>query len=349
MKSTPILTGIVALALTAVLAGCGGAAPSATETPTISAPPTASATPTAVPPPATETASRPAAVFGGSCASVIAPATVKSVFGAGYSAAEWGLDDPQTAIVAQVGGLLCAVSRSKESGVNAWLAVIPAAANSESEESLECSSDPDEDLHSCWGDHYINGFRLSFHIVAVTKTASPKSEAKKIIVRFDETAATVNAVVAVPQVTAWANPVDCKQLGPRVDIAQALGTKDLKWNQDVPGRDWEWPTVVSDLWDGTFFMSCSWTAQPDPSMTGWVEVQVLGGGAWAADKVAAKDGAEEVEPGIFDRAILVSNSEPAWSTLNVFQGVNWLTVDVHMSGKFGKRLDVAAAVAAALN
>jgi hypothetical protein len=349
MKYRLVVTAAAAVALTVAPVGCAGIAPPATEAPPVLIATPPPVTPTASPEPIAEVAQRPASVFGGSCDSVISPSMVKSLFGAKYSASEWGLADPATAIVPQVGGLMCEVSRSGASGIDTWLVVTPAAATDESSESLECTDEvPDQE--SCYGDHFVNGYRLSFHVGRVVKTSTSKVVTTKIIAHFDEAAAANPVAIVTPQSTAWANPVDCDDLGPRVDIGEALGTTGKKWKTEVPGRDWEFPKVVSDLWGGAYFLSCSWMAKSSVDNPAWVEVAVLGGGAWAADAVAAQETATEVDPGEFDRAILVESldADPAWATLNVFTGVNWLAVDVHLSGKFGKRIDVAAAVAEAL-
>jgi hypothetical protein len=158
-------------------------------------------------------------------------------------------------------------------------------------------------------------------------------------------------VVAVTQQnTARVNPGDCGDLGPRVKVGDVLGTKGNHCKPVMQGRDGECPSAVADLGNGSYFMSWSWMAESPADNPAWVEVAVLGGGVWAADAVAAQDKANEVIPGGFDMAILVggADSDSEWNTLHVFHGVNCLVVDVHLADSFGKRIDVAAAVAGSL-
>jgi len=333
-RSAVALSAAVVL-LGTLLAGCA-ADPVA---PATSAAPVADETPTPTPTQAPETGETvPLRVFDAHCDEVFDAADLTGIMGNAVTLR----DSPGTAYeLSQAGGINC-IWRNDDYSALANFDLLPAASLSPTDESAECQESEEENpgFWRCDVEHATNGIRISgfFLFPGAESTSAANAAVADVVSLFDESATPAQAApVPIPAADAWTNPVDCEGLADAIDIAAIFNdTPGLDYY--VGGTDAPPSPARVELWGDTFGLSCGWGTPEEltknqlaSGMTQSFSVFVLGGGAWAQDEEAEREGAVDIELGDFDRVIRsrVGTGETGYEggyRYSIIDGPNFLQV-----------------------
>lgn len=310
----------------AVFSGCANAssAPTTAGTPT----PATTTTPT----PAVEPAlTAPAQVFGADCASVFTTAGVGAALGASMVTADpWPATDILGVAVRTGGGINCVwAEASVPSGAFLSVVVLPAALmTSEDNAAPWCyaSSMGGPMLPACNFDISRSGHWLSG--VAYTAAGTAEDDVRNAIAKITDQFATSAAVAprfnAAPRpADAWP-AVDCGTLSTSGPVSALLGgfrASEGNGPAEVPGGFSRAARAAGNT-------NCIWqrVGSTPAGASSSFTVQTLPSGAWVQAQIAELPGATEVAMPSADRA--VSTTVDNRTTLNVFDGSNWLTIEV---------------------
>jgi len=306
MRKTWIIPSLVAIV---ALSACAPAAE-----PVETAVPQASATSTPEPEP-----TGPERVFGGDCAGLASVDAVSAVVGAPLTlqVLPWRFEAGYVAI-GQFGGIHCVWS----SGVwgdaeTAYLSVVvlPTRSIAEAvEHTLSCESD------YCDFGATVAGFEI---YGSVSGPTDPSAMATTLTARFSEALTAQPVPDAYSPADAWAPQVDCASLDPAGSIGTVLGDPSIKgypYGGDAEGnRGFYVANRASGLTD------CSWYSETDRAAPS-AEADLLPGGAWVYDEIAATAGATPVTVPGLDRGLVVEN------TFYGFSGSNRIAVTLDSRG-----------------
>jgi hypothetical protein len=261
--------------------------------------------------PSPTSAAAPAQVFGGYCESVLDPGALRDAIGGSWLAVQRSeaTVSPATRVVENVGGLEC--TWVADSGDAIQLAILPAGALV-ADEDTTCGLAVEEAPLSCALDVEANELRFAgIYLAQSGDDASVRSTASTI----ETVLAAIPAGIVPPLPLfedAWSNVPDCAALAPAGFTAETL---DMGTGASVA-------PAVAALTDYRAFPACG-IVRSDPSFG--FSFAVLGGGRWVESELLAAEGAEVVDVDGLERVILLPVSDTV-STVNVFDGVNWLQV-----------------------
>jgi len=287
------------LVSTLPLSGCAAeeiAAPSASPDPT----------PTRTPLEEVEVESEPQTLFGGDCGQLLTLEAVNALTGAQTELAPRYYEAGDVAI-RQLGGLFCAwVEESGAADQFISLVVLPSRAGAGL---VEDYCDPD------FGCSFF-ATAADFDLYGVTNDSAVGGGLARVAAVKDAFVAAVSAQ-AVPTAyapaSAWAFPIDCATLDPADAIAAALG--DASIDGAATGGDAEPNPGFYAAGVAAGAVRCVWGP-----VSATLNASILPGGAWIADEMAARDGAQPVMIEGVDSAVVVD------SVTHLFDGENWLAL-----------------------
>jgi hypothetical protein len=324
---------VVAVAL-AALAGCAPSEPA--SRPTASPTASSSTSPSASPSSAPAAAVGPERLFGGDCTKLFAVDELKAAIGVAVTpqSTEWDLD-PEYVAPAQLGGLGCHWSESPATdSVGVSAVVLPESALVEPRDiEPECTEG-----YGCTFTATSNGFTLSGVLhnpsAAIAQTTAAY---EALVARFAAKVATEAQPERYVVAGAWSADTECVSLDAQRLVGAAIGQPGLEPND--AGGDAEPNYGYYRAAEAAGLRPCGWSSDGSAS----VQLQVLPGGAWVEDDVAAQAGAKPVAVAGATAAYVVGDR------LHVFAGPNWLVLKIEPSGPLDPLYPAAAELVAELD
>jgi len=309
------------------------AAPDATTTATDETTPTANAAAEQV-----AWTSPPTQVFGGDCGAVLTADQAAAILTTDdvttYS--EWGAAGTEVwldhVVVRHNGGLVCGWEGDDR---QVRIVILPASAFPDRADGEgDCV-----DYNGCTVNTVANGYLFSGLVMDNRGRDGAESDmALALHDAFTAVAATQPAPMEPwsQRDGDWADNYDCSDLFDKGGIWGALDRTKAEVSQ---GDDDNWPTEIEDALLTGHSMTYCYTGDYGDSMN----LQVLAGGSWIEDEVAAIPGAKDVTVDGADRAIEISvdPGEGAFTSLYVFHGPNVFS----LSSYFAPTSTVAPAAA----
>jgi len=329
----PVLSGLVvaALVVTGVSLSHGAdnrgpevAAPAPAQTstpvPPVTEPPAQTATPAPsnTLSPAAPSTGAPPQLFDGDCENVLPQSRVDDIVGTtmsndsdliGMVMGEYDGDlwSAPGFVTRQIGGLSCAwFSEETQALIN--FTFVPADRVKAPTETGRCLRDV-AGWDGCTTNLVRNGVQIRG---MVGQTGGPEDAriAKALVTLVDAAIKRLDTVTGhVQGPDDWSLPVDCGKLGSATSLGKAepLGGMDI-----ATGTDQKY----ADLLNFGVNLQCEFTSG----------IAVYRpGGAWAEPRIAALDGARELDVDGFDNVIVVERN--GYTIYNFFRGTNWLYVD----------------------
>ena len=310
-------------------------------------------TPTAEPIP-----SAPAQVFGGDCDAVLTAAQAGEALGMPMSVMTAGDPKitPQEFAVRQLGGLDCGwAPTAAQTGARIAIVVLPAAFMEPTDTTKPYCYGSDSGTGwtaSCSFNVEGSGFWLSG--VASTPVGTTNEDARtaiaKLSAQFSLNAAA--APVFVPTPTApgsWTDTTQTDCMADSEPLAAALAETGIT---AAPGNAaGELPHGFYRALGSAGTAACMWSREASTGRDDVFDTDILPGAAWVQTQLAALPGVTEVSVAGVERALL-SNPDPALGRapgLDIFDGPNWLHLDLHSMQEPVSYGPVAAALVAALN
>ncbi|WBM79585.1 hypothetical protein KIV56_14915 [Cryobacterium breve] len=283
---------------------------------------------------------RPAGVFGGTCAAVFTVDEVGAAVGAAVASSETARNvllagDPAFAAVPARGGIDCLWSEN-ESLTGAYVAaVVLAAASVKNVHADEVSCygadvpDPAQS-GSCRVSATVGGYWLSavVHTAVGTINDDTRTAVATLLATFSGRArAAGTPVTVVTPSGAWQRE-DCATLSDAAHVTDAISSPGLTvLSGDTAGGEAAQGRYSALESAGVF--ACSWSQSPTPTgQIGSFSIILLPGGSWAQGDVALKTGAKVVSISGVERATRIPN-EGGGYTFDVFDGVNWLQLSTN--------------------
>ena len=290
---------VTTIALAALLlAGCAEA-----EAPATSASPTAEPAPSETPVPETG----PASLFDADCAGLLSVADATTIVGAPVQLADRMRETGDVAI-RQLGGIQCVwADPAATAGAALSLVVLPSRSGGEP---VEDYCDPDLGCSFTATAADFDLFGLVRGAVAGEQLLPRAAAAKEAFAL-----AVASQTVAEPYLVeaAWPVPIDCATL----DTAGGVGTLigDPAAEGFSTGGDAEPNAGFYAALRAVGAVTCGWSGESDG-----INAQILPGGAWIEDEIAATSGAQPTTvPGV-DSAVVIGDA------LHVFDGDNWIVL-----------------------
>jgi hypothetical protein len=296
MRKTWVIPSLVAVL---ALSACAPVAE-----PAETAAPLTSVTPTAEPEPV-----GPERVFDGDCAGLATVDAVGADVGARMTLQDlpWRFEAGYVAI-AQFGGIHCVWSSGPPGDVDtAYVSVVvlPTRSVAEAvEHALSCES------NYCNFDTSVSGFEL---FGSASGPNDPSATATMLTARFSQALAAQPVPDAYSPADAWAPQVDCASLDPAGSIGTVLGDPAIV---GYPyGGDAEANRGFYVASRASALSECTWISETDRTAPS-AEVDILPGGAWIYDEIAATSGATAVTVPGLDRGLLVEDTFYGFSGSN---------------------------------
>jgi hypothetical protein len=263
---------------------------------------------------------QPAQVFGGDCSAMFTDAALSEALGQPVTQLDWQQGvDPESLLVEQAGGIHCYWGTSNTAG-GLYVLALPAAAATVPEEA-ECVGTMLGNS-SCPVDVTVNGIRLSGVVTAENDGAGSPERVVAVEALFTANAnAAAAGVLPTPIAGAWTNPADCAHVAETVDWVALGGTPVVP--DDTMGTDVYASAVERELRGGRVLGWCYFFS---PGVNVAPAFWAVGGGAWARDAVLAQEGATVIDAPGFD--LVVETPVDGGSTIDIFDGVNWLRSDL---------------------
>jgi hypothetical protein len=317
---------VVALLLAVSLVGC--AEP---EQPVAAPAPEATATPTPTP----EATVGPERLFDGECAGLFDDAALAADVGVPLApqATPWDLD-PEYAAPAQLGGLRCNWSESSDAespGLSVVVLPESALTGPESVEP-ECTEG-----YGCTFTASSNGFAL-FGVLydPSAPIADTVAAYEALVVRFASAVSAESQPGRYLPSGAWPTGIDCSSLDAQRLVGAAIGAPGLApgtaGGDAEPNRGYYRAGEAADL------TACGWFGDAQS-----VRLQVLPGGAWIEDDIAALPG---VTPATVQGATAAYAVD---DRLHVFAGANWFMMRTEPAGAVDALYPGASALVAELD
>jgi hypothetical protein len=310
----------------ASLAGCAEQpAPASAPTPTASASPA----------PTPEAVVGPERLFGGDCGALFTVEELASVVGSPLAVQATERDlDPEYVAPAQLGGLSCNWSESPDAGSTGLsVVVLPESAFTGPD-----SVDPEcTEGYGCGFTATSNGFTVHGVLYDPSApTADTVAAYEALVVRFTAAVSAETQPERYLPAGIWPADIDCLSLDAQRLVGAAIGEPGLA--PDAVGGDAEPNRGYYRAGEAADLTACGWWSA-DRS----VRLQVLPGGAWIEDEVAAVAGAAPATVPGATSAYVVDDR------LHVFAGENWFTMRMEPGGDVDGLYPGAAALAAELD
>jgi hypothetical protein len=330
MRMSLFSTVAVVAVVLAGLAGCAQSAPAAESSASTTR------TPSASPSSAPATAVGPERLFGGDCTRLFTADELEAAIGVAVTpqSTEWDLD-PEYIAPAQLGGLGCHWRESTASDSPGLSAVVvpESALVDPSDIEPECTEG-----YGCTFSATSSGFTL-FGVLSNPSAAIADTTTayETLVARFAAKVATAAQPERYVVADAWSADTDCVTLDAQRLVGAAIGQPGLE-PADV-GGDAEPNYGYGRAAEAAGLTPCGWSSGGPTS----VQLQVLPGGAWVEDDVAAQAGAEPVPVPGATAAYVVGDR------LHVFAGPNWLVLEIEPSGPLDALYPAAAELVAELD
>jgi len=299
MDIAPRSLTVATIALAALLlAGCAEA-----EAPATSASPTAEPAPSATP----EPEAGPLSLFDDDCAGLLSPADATTIVGAPVQLAN-RLRETGDVAIRQLGGIQCVWSDpAATAGAALSLVVLPSRAGGAP---VEDYCDPD------FGCSFAAS-ASDFDLYGLVRGADAGEQLLPRAAAATEAFTLAVASQAVPEPyrvdAAWPVPIDCAAL----DTAGVVGTLvgDPAAVGFATGGDAEPNAGFYAAFEAAGAVTCGWSGESDG-----ITVEILPGGAWIEDEIAATSGAQPTTVTGVDSAVVIGDA------LHVFDGDNWIVL-----------------------